>query len=289
VYQHANALLDSALQLSPASDSVLNLARVLQGRAQLALGHYAAAADDVALVPTTFQYRLTFYNNNVNVGFGINFINSSGTVADRESSNGLPYRSSGDPRTATVVTCLSCGSSESDTLTMPVKYTGSGRYVPFVVANGIEARLIEAEAALQANPAGAQWLTILNTLRTTCTDAATCPDPAPAGTGGVSGLAPLADSGATLTGDAAAAARVAELFHERAYWLFLTGHRQGDLRRLLRQYKQYSAFRSQAQVYPTGLYPAPGSSLYGEDFTVPIPTSEYTNPYYHGCLNRNDQ
>jgi hypothetical protein len=267
VYRHASVLLDSALQLAPANDSVLNLARVLKGRTQLALGNYAAAADDVALVPTAFQYRLTFETRQ-----GRYLV----TVADREGGNGLPYRSSGDPRTATTIVCLpgSYLCSVSDTLTTPVKYASVG-YAPFVVANGIEARLIEAEAALQANPSSAQWLTILNALRTN-------------GTGGVNNLTPLADSGATLTGTAATAARVAELFHERAYWLFLTGHRQGDLRRLLRQYSQYAAFHSQAQVYPNGRYPAPGNGLYGQDFTVPIPTDEYSNPNYHGCLNRDD-
>lgn len=365
VYQHASVLLDSALQLSPANDSVLNLARVLKGRAQLALGRYAAAADDVALVPNAFQYRLTFKTG---PDFTSNYITHTpyggATVADREGGTGLPYRSSGDPRTTTTVVCLpgSYNCSASDTLMIPTKYAG-GTYVPFVVANGIEARLIEAEAALQANSSSAQWLTILNALRTTgtqdtvptetlvdtlgytgCTvvgacdakgfqvsvdythlvllDSTTvtmsgaayraCPTLNPTGTfdcrnptvyvyrvsfvvmahpgtGGVSGLVPLSDPGALLTdANAQLAARIAVLFRERAYWLFLTGHRQGDLRRLLRQYGQYAAFHSQAQVYPSGIYPAPGNGLYGQDFTVPIPTAEYTNPNYHGCLNRDD-
>ena len=48
-----------------------------------------------------------------------------------------------------------------------------------------------------------------------------------AGTGGVAKLGPLQDPG---TPDG----RVDLLFHERAFWLYLTGHRQGDLRRLIR-------------------------------------------------------
>lgn len=101
------------------------------------------------------------------------------------------------------------------------------------------------------------------------------------GTGGVGGLEPLSDSGATLSGTAATNARVDLLFHERAYWLFLTGQRQADLRRLVRQYQ-----RVQSTVYPTGIYQPPNISRYGGDVTAPIPTSEQANPIFHGCINR---
>ena len=136
---------------------------------------------------------------------------------------------------------------------------------PSLVADGIEAQLIQAEAQLQpASAPGGPWLTTLNQLRESI------------------GLVDTTDPGT-------AAARVALLFHERAYWLFLTGHRQGDLRRLIRQYgsqPQFPEFRSDQQVYPTGLYPAPGTGRYGSDVTVPIPTTEYANPNYHGCRDR---
>jgi hypothetical protein len=103
----------------------------------------------------------------------------------------------------------------------------------------------------------------------------------------VNGLAPLTDPGAGLSGSAATAARVKLLFDERAAWLFATGHRQGDLRRLLRQYNSLPAFQSEQQVYPTGEYLAPGTGQYGSDVTAPIPATEYANPKYHGCLDRN--
>jgi hypothetical protein len=268
VYQDALRKLDSAQAL--AGDSVLNLALVLKGRALLALGQYANAAAAVAGVPSTFQYRtaIQFANTN-NSG---NQIYISGGVSNLEGNTGLPYVSDGDPRTATTVICTPPNANCPGTAKrFPAKYHASG-YTPFVVANGTEAQLIEAEAAL--NTGNANWLTILNTLRTT-------------GTGGVAGLAPLADPGANLTGNAATAARIALLFRERAYWLFATGHRQGDLRRLLRQYGQYAPFQSQQLVYPTGLYTAPGTGQYGSDVTAPIPTSEYANSNYHGCLDRN--
>ena len=66
----------------------------------------------------------------------------------------------------------------------------------------------------------------------------------------------------------------------------MTGHRQGDLRRLLRQYGQPYGFGQDYQVYPTGQYLAPGTGLYGSDVTAPIPTTEYANHLFHGCLSR---
>lgn len=275
VYADARTKLDSALALAVGSDSVLNLARVLKGRAQLELGNYAAAADDVALVPTTFQYRLTIdverlgsqNFNNDGTGKSLGTV----TIADREGENGLPFLSSGDPRVPLTVMCTPPDPNcPADTLTMPAKYFPSGPdggsvpvYTPFVVASGIEARLIEAEAALHA--ASPDWRTILNTLRTTAT--------APGQT------VPMSD---TISDPGSDSARVSVLFQERAYWLFLTGHRQGDLRRLIRQYG-----RLEDQVYPTGTFTVPDVGLYGQNVNVPIPQTEYINPKYHGCLDRN--
>src|SRR5581483_874628 len=105
------------------------------------------------------------------------------------------------------------------------------------MASGVEARLIEAEAALAAGDAS--WLTILNRLRTdgTFTTAPHPGDPTVTDTtwgpgvgavlfpNGLPGLRPLTDPGTP-------AARVDLLFAERAAWLFLTGHRLGDMRRL---------------------------------------------------------
>ena len=275
VYMDVRTKLDSALVLAAESDSVFNMARVLKGRAQLDLGNYAAAADDVSLVPTTFQYRLAVPATVMSDFLNGRGVSQAGTVADNEGTNGLPFLSSGDPRTAVTATChppdYRC---PVDSLTMPAKYfsviTAAG-YAPFVVANGVEARLIQAEAALHANDA-TTWLTTLNQLRENAMML-----------GQPQALPDTSNPGSD-------AARVSLLFHERAYWLFMTGHRQGDLRRLIRQYgiqNQYPQFRSDLQVYPTGVYPAPGAGRYGNDITVPIPTMEYNNPSYHGCLDRN--
>jgi hypothetical protein len=288
VYQHAVALFDTSITLSVDSVRILNFARVGKGRALLALGRYAEAAQAVTSVPTTYQYA--FYVNwgiqsgiqsqNTAVctlfecpGIGGNKIGV--TVADAEGVNGLPYISSNDPRSAAdSFTVNQFGAPQY----VPVKYsimtpTITPTLASLVVASGIEARLIEAEAALQGG--SPEWLTILNTLRTTCSDAASCSTPAPAGTGSVAGLPPLSDPGND-------AARVTLLFTERAYWLFLTGERQGDLRRLVRNYN-----RDPETVYPTGPYPIEGQiPQYGRDVSLDIPQGEYANPKFAGCLSR---
>jgi hypothetical protein len=104
-------------------------------------------------------------------------------------------------------------------------------------------------------------------------------------TGSSSLLAPLTDPGASLSGAAADSARVALTFQERAAWLFMTGHRQGDLRRQLRQYGGYW-HNDVDRLYPSGTYPFVTSARYGTDVTAPIPGDEYLNPLFHGCLNR---
>src|SRR5690606_6979549 len=137
------------------------------------------------------------------------------------------------------------------------------------------------------------FLTILNTLRTTgaytsidtveridtvmgVIDTTTVIDTAwVAGTGGVAGVGPLPDPG---TNDA----RIKLLYDERAYWLFFTGNRQGDLRRLVRVYGW-----PQQNVYPSGDAPFEPFRSFGSDVNIPVPYSENAlNPKYTGCINR---
>jgi hypothetical protein len=125
------------------------------------------------------------------------------------------------------------------------------------IVSGIEARLIEAEAALHdGHPDVA--LGILNDARTT-----------------VTGLDPLVDAGTD-------AARVDQLFHERAFWMFSTGHRLGDLRRLVRQYG-----RTPDSVFPNGIFLDGGN--YGDDMNFPVPEAEKNNPSdpAGACIDRN--
>jgi starch-binding outer membrane protein, SusD/RagB family len=82
-------------------------------------------------------------------------------------------------------------------------------------------------------------------------------------------------------------AAVDQLFSERAFWLFATGHRLGDMRRLIRQYG-----RAAETVFPTGDW-FKGGLTYGSDVNLPLPRREQNNPNVPtdpalaGCLDRN--
>jgi hypothetical protein len=150
------------------------------------------------------------------------------------------------------------------------------------VASGVEARLIQAEAALRSGDV-AGYLSIMNNLRANA--AARIAILYPATSTNVSEarrrmfattLAPLTDPGAGAATPAAARdARVRLLFRERAFWLFLSGHRQGDLRRMIRDYGY-----TQAQVFPTGPYYRTPGTFYGDDVAFPLPQREENNQQY---------
>jgi hypothetical protein len=264
---------DQALAVTgaPLTATFKQLAQVGKGRALLDKGDYANAALAVAGVSTTFQYNYqhsetTNAQNNgtwaltANVGrFG---------VAALKGGNGLPYQTDGDtknagfdPRVANAIRATDGGRGFDKGLPggefQFVQQKYPVRSAPATIADGVEARLIEAEAALQTDPAAA--LTILNALRS---NAALLT---------LRGYA--AGSLPPLTLQATPAAQVDQLFKERAYWLFLTSHRLGDMRRLIRQY-----LRPAETVFPTGAYFKGGT--YGTDVNSPVPQREQNNPNY---------
>jgi len=63
------------------------------------------------------------------------------------------------------------------------------------------------------------------------------------------------------------------LFRERAFWLYLTGTRLGDMRRLVLQYN-----RPISAVYPVG-QTARGTP-FGNDVVFPVPFDEEQNPLF---------
>ena len=79
------------------------------------------------------------------------------------------------------------------------------------------------------------------------------------------------------------AAQVDLLFKERAYSLWLTAHRLGDMRRLIRQYG-----RNSETVFPTGTFFHAGSASgnYGTDVNIILPNQEKNNPNFTGCIDR---
>ena len=103
--------------------------------------------------------------------------------------------------------------------------------IPLV--SGIDARLIEAEAKLQASDI-AGMMAILNALRTTPQTHGHVPTRRVAG----------ADHAGIPGGGA-----YGLFFREKAFWSFGRGQRLGDLRRLIRQYSTAAA-----SVGPSGTY-----------------------------------
>ena len=252
----ALAKFDSALTFATANqrEDLANLARVGRGRVLLNQAQFAQAATAVSAVPANFVYAIEGSTNSARQNNGIwnytvNFFGFS--VPEREGGNGLPWLSSNDPRLPWEDTG-EVGFDGETPFFMQQKYPTKESET--VLASGTEARLIEAEAALQVgnNTAAMQ---AINTLRQ------------------AAGLAPLATPGT-------AAARVDLLFRERGFWLYLTGHRLGDLRRLVRQYG-----RQEASVFPTGDYHKGGE--YGSDVNFPVSSDERNNPNFEACLDRN--
>jgi hypothetical protein len=285
----AEAHFDSALVHAHGDSTVVAFASIGLGRTRLDRGHTAAAAQAVASVPTAFVYSV---ESDPTGSYGYNFYTygilngcSNLNMSNREGGNGLDFVSASDPRLVIDSSMTTC---DGTAWYYPVKMGNPSRFVP--LSMGIEARLIEAEAALAANDGS--WIAKLNAIRTTCTTTVGCASPAPAGSGGIAGLPPLADPAlsALPPGKTATDVRIDLLFRERAFWMYGTGSRLGDLRRLVRQYG-----RSAAAVFPTGPYPGasyrPFLPSYGTDVSFTLPASDgggngvtTQNPHYVGCL-----
>lgn len=269
VWGDAHARLDSALTILHADavaghDSIdspsqvttdINFANLILGRMLLDSGAYAAAAAAVATVPDGFVFNQGYSANNTRVNNGVweyNYDEGRFSVADSEGIVGLPYRTANDPR----VVWVDSGTVGFDHVTELFnqhKYPSRGSAIP--VATDIEARLIEAEAALNAGDM-ATFILKINKAR--------------------------ADAGDPQTVSSVPAGMTAFqfLFQERAFGLWLTAHRLGDMRRMLKPPYNFTV----NEVYPNGPYPKGGT--YGPEVTLPIPIAELANPNYKAC---NDQ
>ena len=254
ILQIAIQRFDSAIAVAtPLGDSsTLNLAKVGLGRALLDSNDDASAAAAVAGVPATFVFDIGASTNSAVENNGIwnyTFNELGFSVSDTEGHNGLPFVSANDPRVPT----LNLGSPGGT----------AGTVAPFIqqqlyptqkanipLATGIEAQLIIAEHQQRT---GGAYVTTLNTLRATI------------------GLPPLVAPGAS-------ADQTSQIFSERAFWMYLTGHRLGDLRRLIQQYG-----RAGNTVFPIGT--TVQGQPYGTDVNFGISEDENNNPNFHGCLN----
>lgn len=292
-----SAMLDSAVSRfneALAVNPTNNLAKIGKARALLNNNQPAAAAAAVAGVPTTYVYQMEHspnagsQNNPIyslinNGRYGVSnlegALNSAGTGAyrpdsvpvagvtptSRPSAEGIPFRGLQDPRVPWVGPLTAFTSSFR-------KYTDNNNpsfEADIPLASGVEARLIEAEAQLRAgNFSGAGGtLAILNTLRSSAAALLTVLHPQQVQTfQSALPMAPLADPG---TADA----QRQLFFQERALWLYNTGHRLGDLRRLVRQYGL-----AQSAVFPSGPFYRGGS--YGSNVAFYVRFEEQNNPQY---------
>lgn len=250
-----NEIMDAALaKLQEASAAasgdatIENLIAVLRGRALLNQGQYAQAASAVQNVPTDFVYQTQHAEANSRTQnqmksyiFDFDYM----SVSDVEGGVGMNFATAGDPRVVTDNPGLSRFDGETPHFRFLLYDSWAA---PVTLASGVEARLIEAEAALQAQQFGA-WIGFLDEAR-----------------------APFGMGGATDPGTQAA--REDLMMRERAFALFSTGHRLGDMRRLVRQYG-----RSRNEVYPNGAYHKDNLTR-GAQASFIIPASEENNPEY---------
>ena len=271
VFTRALASYDSAIAFANGVDarSVLigRAARIGKARAQLGLKQFAEAANTVAGIPTSFSYTHTFsLTTGTNTIWGQGFSAARYVVGDSLEGNArniyvknaLPFVSAKDPR---LPVDLLTGNGQ-DGQTRVRRTPLYGQLTSVEVVNGIDARMVEAEAALAAGDP-AKFLAIHNALRA-----------APPKLGEVqpAALAPLVDPGTD-------AARLSLQFREKAFWTFSRGQRLGDMRRLVRQYG-----RAVTDVFPVGIHYKGGD--YGADVNFPIVTDERNNPKFNGCIDR---
>jgi hypothetical protein len=178
------------------------------------------------------------------------FTNGNFGVLDQEGGNGLNYVSAEDLR---VQGDSGIGADNNTETWYPSKYPSFEASIP--LADYVEAQLIIAESELQAGNLSGMTQR-LSDLREA---------------GGL-------DPALSTPGTPEAATDL--LFAERAFWMFATGHRLGDMRRLIRQYG-----RDPETVFPTGDYFR--GQTYGTDVNLPLPRREENNPNVTGCLDRN--
>ncbi len=256
----------AAVTGTTASDErVRHALSLVKGRILANLDRHAEAASAVSGVPTSYAYTHLHSQTTWSNAFWTWNLNSRRySVSDGEGGNGLAFASAADPRVPVCAgndaQCKTIGVTRTvrDDLTGPfmVLMSWPGREDPIAIMQGVDARMIEAEAQLEAGNDGAALAT-LNDARAT------------------KGLDPLADAGSP-------SARLDQVFQERAFWQYSRGYRTGDLRRLIRQYG-----RSQGQVFPVGAWHKGGE--YGVDVDMPVPQAEQNNPELglgNSCMSR---
>ncbi len=273
MFKASISLFDSALAIEHDSSRYTILAKVGKARALLGLGKYDEAFKAVNSIAQSDKFELTF-TTQVTPGSSSSMPTNAfwagrrlagyndyydSQILNQEGINGLAWFSDPskiDPRLPVTTVRVSGNTQFRDTVRQ-TKFTGASS---FPLARWIEGKLIESEYYLSEGDA--RWLESLNEARRTV------------------GLSDTTDPGDVD-------ARVNLLFRERAYWLYLEGHRLADMRRLVRQYGRHPY-----AVFPVGRYerqPAiAGMDLYGDAYVFVPDFDEVRHNYkYDGCINRN--
>jgi len=295
VFTVAVASFDSAIAIASGTDNasvaINRAARIGKARALLGIGldKAADAATAVAGIPTTFRYDVTASltgGNNIlwSQPAGSNRYTVSDSMQGNNRSifvkNAIPFLSAKDPRVPAHYKIAGNGkdtvkSQDGNTYVIQVDSLW-GQTTAVAVVHGLDARLIEAEAALKAGNA-TSMMSILNALRTSPLQITA---PSPTATGTHPGwttpvMAALTDPG-TQDG------RVRLLFREKAFWQFGRGHRLGDLRRLIRDYGRAP---DGSDTFPVGTHYKGGT--FGADLNLPVTSDEQVgNPSFSGCIDR---
>ncbi len=274
VFRRAIASFDTSLTFLTGADATTLLIKravsVARARAQLGINDIAGAATTVAGIPNSFSYDLTFApTSGDNILWAQPFSSLRYSVGDTivktsagnfVAQAGIPFGTTNDPRVPTKrgTTKAQDGSVFVVTTSLWLQST------TVALVNGLDARLIEAEAFLSAGDV-TNFMASLNALRA-----------APPKLGEVQ--PPVM---AALTDPGTATARQDLLFREKAFWTFGRGQRLFDMRRLIRQYG-----RTQDQVFPTGTHYR--GIPYGTDVNLPVPQDELNNNplALNGCTDR---
>jgi hypothetical protein len=266
---------------------VRNSLLTLRARIALNQNNPTLAATAANAVPTSFAWEQE-HNLNVRTPGVWSLVNNQRRyiVSNNEGPLAMPFASAaGDPRVPSCAPgtagfnqtlCVAGTNGFPTGVTIQTRPFDSGNTsVPnmryqliwdtdsrnVAVVSGLQARLYEAEAQNRlgnfATPSTGT-LAILNALRVT--------PPTYVLPGRT--LAPLAALADPTTADA----RRDLVFREKGFWLFGTGHRFGDLRRLQRQYGL-----AQTAVWPNGTWQINRVPGYGTDVTFPTPAAEANN------------
>ena len=270
VYTRAIAHFDTAMVYAlggadTASVTLQYVTRVAKARALVQTGQFAAASALVAPVPTSFQHLSTVSSALAENNKIWSFNNSQKRYSVGDSvdvagmiGNAIPFKSANDSRVPTTTSGVGF-----DFVTSSVQQNVFSQTTVVPLLSGLDARLIEAEAKLNAGDL-AGMTALLNSLRTS-----------PQNLGGISSsfMPPL-------PAPANQSAAVSVFFREKAFWTFGRGQRLGDLRRLVRLYG-----RVESAVYPTGAFFKGG--VYGSSIFFPVMADEDNGVVSPVCIDRN--